>query len=545
MFLRRIESKIPWKKRKLSVILRRQVPIRFDEEARSWLGGRPRMPERMDWPRDAEGKPLHFFAQIACADLPSDLWNGLGPRSGWLLLFVQSAETLGVADSGREQVLHIAELGPERAPPDDTPRVITERTRLRNGGDGPKEWRKWPVDLVPQPYDLTGTEADAYGAPCIHAADLYGTTGSERGIGEDFSEYGIDRPRTWRGALYFVQALLGDLDPEQFRDDFVRGFGLLDAPELDRRGFDDAFQQRVAENPDWVALGIGIRRTGCPIAAQIEAGLREERRSGWMGRAFAALDRERARHEGDLAKYQKEIDEGGDGLSAKRRGCLVDWVDSQRREMDRIDEDRAKLTALFAAYPGPDGEAAFTADIRALGEAHLAWGDRMKHRLEGVLETIRAHDLDAPLSADDWAGIARDVGDGRSVYWRRYGNFGLEKAERSLSTQRCLAAAIREDFLDFYTRSPAARAALPPAQLEAFENHLRHIDEGLPHRMGGQANRIPDQSGALGQVLLFQIAPDAPMGWRPDHFDMPCVMTSDKYLRNQTFDCLLVDRTGY
>jgi hypothetical protein len=35
-----------------SVILRRQVPIRFDEEPRSWLGGLPRMPAEVDWPRD-------------------------------------------------------------------------------------------------------------------------------------------------------------------------------------------------------------------------------------------------------------------------------------------------------------------------------------------------------------------------------------------------------------------------------------------------------------------------------------------------------------
>ena len=71
-----------------SVILKRQVPIRFDEAARSWLGGLPMMPKLRRWPRNAEGASLHFIAQICCADLPENLWEGMGPRKGWLLLFV-------------------------------------------------------------------------------------------------------------------------------------------------------------------------------------------------------------------------------------------------------------------------------------------------------------------------------------------------------------------------------------------------------------------------------------------------------------------------
>src|SRR5262249_9741386 len=59
-----------------SVILRRQVPIRFDEPPRSWLGGLPRMPGNIRWPRTGiKGRPLPFIAQIACADLPKQIWN--------------------------------------------------------------------------------------------------------------------------------------------------------------------------------------------------------------------------------------------------------------------------------------------------------------------------------------------------------------------------------------------------------------------------------------------------------------------------------------
>ena len=72
-------------KESVSVVLRRQVPVRFDEEARSWLGGLPKMPAGTEWPRAKPKKPLHFVAQLDCASLPQELWGGLGPREGWLL----------------------------------------------------------------------------------------------------------------------------------------------------------------------------------------------------------------------------------------------------------------------------------------------------------------------------------------------------------------------------------------------------------------------------------------------------------------------------
>jgi Domain of unknown function (DUF1963) len=503
------------------------------------------MPKQIEWPRDADGTPLHFLAQIACADLPADLWNGHGPRTGWLLLFVQTTETIGVANMGYERVLHITDLGPKRAPPKDTPTVSTELTGPLNWRGRPKQWRKWPVDLVAQYYDQTGTEAEAYGSPCIRGEHLYDAPVSERGIGQDFNQYGIERPLTWRGALYFVEALVWKLDPERFKEKFHRGFGLLDAPELDTDGFNQAFRQRVNENPDWVARGIGLRRAGGDITAQIEAALRAERRIGWMARAHAALDKERARYEDLLNKYQQEIDAGGDGLDAKRRSQLTEWIDSQRRRISETEEARAKLSALLTAFQGPDSERAFTDEIRALGEAHLAWGETMRHKLGGVLESISNKDLDTPLSADDWAGITRVIEADRTVYWRKYGSFGLDKTEESLSTRHELAVAIREDFLDFYTRSSAARSMLEPEQLEVFESQLRYVEQSIPHRIGGRANMMPFEIGELGEALLFQIATDEPMGWMPEHFEMPCVMTSEKNLQKHLFDQLYITTGGY
>ena len=150
-----------------------------------------------------------------------------------------------------------------------------------------------------------------------------------------------------------------------------------------------------------------------------------------------------------------------------------------------------------------------------------------------------------PLSADDWARIVRVVEADRTVYWRKYGSFGLEKTEQSLPTRRQLAMAIREDFLDFYTRSSAARAILQSEQLEVFESQLRYVEQSIPHRIGGRANMMPFEIGELGEALLFQIATDEPMGWMPEHFDMPCVMTSEKNLQKHLFDQLYITTGGY
>jgi hypothetical protein len=77
-------------------VLRRQVPPR-DEAPSSWIGGLPMLPVNIDWPRARNSEypdkgeiPLNFLAQIACSDLPHDLWGGFGPRDGWLVFLVQA-----------------------------------------------------------------------------------------------------------------------------------------------------------------------------------------------------------------------------------------------------------------------------------------------------------------------------------------------------------------------------------------------------------------------------------------------------------------------
>lgn len=52
----------------------------------SWVGGQPMLPKAMNWPAH-QGRPMRFLAQIGLDDLPDTLWQGLGPRRGWLVVF--------------------------------------------------------------------------------------------------------------------------------------------------------------------------------------------------------------------------------------------------------------------------------------------------------------------------------------------------------------------------------------------------------------------------------------------------------------------------
>jgi hypothetical protein len=154
----------------VTAVLRRQVPVR-DEPPRSWLGGLPMMPDGVEWPRGVSNEnpgageiPLHFLAQIACEDLPANLWGGIGPRTGWLLFFI-NANSSTAEEEGLRRVLYIRELGSERRPPFDSGPV---HDKVYTGGsynwlekdDIPAFWRRWPIDIVTMPNALTPHEEE-------------------------------------------------------------------------------------------------------------------------------------------------------------------------------------------------------------------------------------------------------------------------------------------------------------------------------------------------------------------------------------------------
>ena len=65
-----------------------QIPIGGGSSA-GWFGGKAALPENMVWP-ERNGEKLLFVGQINLEALPKGLWSGLGPRQGWLGIFLPS-----------------------------------------------------------------------------------------------------------------------------------------------------------------------------------------------------------------------------------------------------------------------------------------------------------------------------------------------------------------------------------------------------------------------------------------------------------------------
>lgn len=203
----------------VSAVLRRQVPPR-DEAPRSWLGGLPFMPEGTEWPRstsseypDQGERPLHFLAQIACEDLPPELWGGIGPRTGWLLFFIDPNSCTAEAEGDRA-VIHTQELGSEREAPFDLGPV---HDKVYTGGsynwldaeDVPNRWRRWPVDIVEVENRLYQHDGYKTASPDDFALVLYDgapVAGEKRPSGLP-----VLRPQTFAQARAAVEALAQSL----------------------------------------------------------------------------------------------------------------------------------------------------------------------------------------------------------------------------------------------------------------------------------------------------------------------------------------------
>lgn len=76
----------------------------------SWVGGLPALPTHMDWP-DLNGRPASFQAQIALDGFPDIVWQGVGPRHGWLVFFADPEDACAIA------IRHVQGHVEERAQP--------------------------------------------------------------------------------------------------------------------------------------------------------------------------------------------------------------------------------------------------------------------------------------------------------------------------------------------------------------------------------------------------------------------------------------------
>lgn len=141
------------------VLLTPTVPI-SGQNSSGWFGGAPRLPDDVPWP-DIEGEPLRFVCQIDLSALPTNIWSGLGPRKGWLAVFLHRERMT-------PKVLHVDGMLKKRQGPGQAdadwywPRLplqphLPEWPFMMTGHVGdlppPSGWRKGKAPNFPDPQD--------------------------------------------------------------------------------------------------------------------------------------------------------------------------------------------------------------------------------------------------------------------------------------------------------------------------------------------------------------------------------------------------------
>lgn len=514
----------------VSVTLKRQVPIRHEETPRSWLGGLPMMPETQNWPLDGAGKPLPFLAQVSCHDLPEQLWGGLGPRQGWLLLFLQTHGMEGEAEHPEVQVLHVDALGPEREPPEDMPTMRHTMSdyigiyepNIRAGV--PKLWRKWPVDLVAQSY-LVDEDVMNSGAPVIPAQELYGAPVAQRGIFAFLEQTDIDRPLTWRGALYFLERLLKDYGPEKLASSPKSNFN---PAQVDKRYFDNEVKARFDAHPGSKEREFGFQQRHQELRNTIKDALATEWRHGWLKSYFAVQEKEVVRFEAAIAENEKGLREGGD----QYRYFYENQIVGQTRSLSLSKQTRAYIDAVCEGQSLNEAEVQLWRDIDGADAAYADWQIAIKDTLEDWKPRILAQNMDARMPDRDWAALKESLSTTVMIWSTQHYGGAAMRFEHKLYLGNALEMALREDLLDLYARG---ELVLPDAQMADLEEGLRVTSE-VPHRMGGFPNPIQGDI-ETDSALLFQLSSDVALGWMWDdagalYVDVPPKdLTSANYSR--------------
>jgi hypothetical protein len=157
--------------RREAVLLHRPWPPHVGPPTNSHFGGLPNLPERYEWPRTSYGTPLHFMAQIDCADIR---FKTALPERGVLFFFGQ--DNLYGAWHGQQ-------------PASDTCRVLYVPDAVARTPP-----RQPPADLPPIRYPARGQN--------VHSAWPIVPLKFDSFPGEDALPLASDRdPRTWRRLL--------------------------------------------------------------------------------------------------------------------------------------------------------------------------------------------------------------------------------------------------------------------------------------------------------------------------------------------------------
>jgi Domain of unknown function (DUF1963) len=125
-------------------ILLSRRPRRVGEDwtaARSWLGGAPCLGDR-SWPRDKDGQPLHFLAQVDLADVAAKIGATSLPTTGSLAFFVGDTNPVIYVPPSRERS--------RTEPPADMPEPAAcgGSPHWRSDLAGRRLFPFWPLDFT-------------------------------------------------------------------------------------------------------------------------------------------------------------------------------------------------------------------------------------------------------------------------------------------------------------------------------------------------------------------------------------------------------------
>lgn len=441
-----------------TVVLRKQIPPR-DEPPRSWIGGLPMMPEDIAWPRwvnkdkgGDEEEPCHFICQIALADCHPDLWGGLGPREGWLLLFANSNDC-----EGHYQFVYTRELGAERVPPDDIG-PIHDGTYTGQTSWVAREtvYPRFPVDLVSMPNRTYERDGVIHASPANLDQLLY--EGQAIGDNRPFRE--LKQPFTWGCVALAARAAIAAMDDTRAQANSERYRSQMREKLLAPGGFEGIIPDKQAD-VERVLAADGM----ADIAAADPATLDE---TGHKRLAYLEQQREAlAATEALLERYPDPE-------------TLLAFIEKEGEETWRA-ETRSMLVVLaeFAEEKGRD---------HPLDEAE--WLTVCEH-LSGHDKTI-------------WAlGSAHSSPRGLPVTVVRRELSILEQLGHYMA-QACADEAKR-CYLD-----PGLRGLIPADAVPGLEAHLRSLDSNRPCRMGGYSDGVQHDVAPhpQGKLLLLQMACD-------------------------------------
>ncbi len=127
--------------------LQLRSPFEAARPVTSWLGGLPKAPSGFAWPRDADGKPLHFVGQIDLSDVKPEPETGARPaglpEAGAMLFFVTAPHRKPPFAIRVLSEADLARAGEIAAPAD------LETLQASHFWVEDKTFPNWPVDLVP------------------------------------------------------------------------------------------------------------------------------------------------------------------------------------------------------------------------------------------------------------------------------------------------------------------------------------------------------------------------------------------------------------